>query len=114
MGVLPYVLAAWIFFVGLYGIVKSRNFVHLVMCLSVVQSSTYVLLLEVGFRKGGTAPIFKDLSQKARVVDPVVQALTLTDIVVGVTVAALLLSLAVQAHKDTGTLNPDELHPMAG
>ena len=45
-------------------------------------------------------------------VDPVVQALTLTDVVVGATVTALLLALAVQAHKRFGTLDPDELDPM--
>jgi multicomponent Na+:H+ antiporter subunit C len=114
MRYLPYALVAYLFFIGLYGIVISNNFIHQVMCLGVTQSSTYVLLLQIGYRNGGTAPIFKDVPVGTRAVDPVVQALTLTDIVVGVTVAALLLSLALQAHKDTGTLNPDELHPMAG
>ena len=58
MNQLPYFLAAWLFFVGLYGMVTTRNFLHLVMCLGVLQASTYVLLLEVGYRAGGTAPIF--------------------------------------------------------
>ena len=39
-------------------------------------------------------------------VDPVVQALTLTDVVVEATVTALLLALAVQAHKRFGTRRP--------
>ena len=50
MNQLPYFLAAWLFFVGLYGMVTTRNFLHLVMCLGVLQASTYVLLLEVGYR----------------------------------------------------------------
>jgi multicomponent Na+:H+ antiporter subunit C len=113
---LPYAIAAWIFLVGLYGIVSSRNLIHLVVCLTVVQSSTYVLLLAIGYKERGTAPIFKDLPARetARAVDPVVQALTLTDIVVGVTVLALLLALVVKAHDDTGTLDPDELCAMKG
>jgi multicomponent Na+:H+ antiporter subunit C len=49
-----------------------------------------------------------------RAVDPVVQSLVLTDIVVGVVVAALLLALALQAHKSAGTMNPDDLQAMAG
>jgi multicomponent Na+:H+ antiporter subunit C len=97
---LPYVVAAWLLVVGLYGIVTSRNLVHAIICLSVAQSSTYILLLSVGFRRGGT-----------RAVDPVVGALTLTDIVVGATVSALLLALAVQAHKHHGTLDPERLKP---
>jgi multicomponent Na+:H+ antiporter subunit C len=47
-------------------------------------------------------------------VDPIVQALMLTDIVVEVTVMALLLSLAVQIHKRHGTLNPDRLSKISG
>jgi multicomponent Na+:H+ antiporter subunit C len=104
---LPYLVAAWLFLVGLYGIVTSRNLVHAVTCLSVVQSSTYILLLAVGFRRGGTAPIFLDVPVGTRAVDPVVGALTLTDIVVGGTVSALLLALAVQIYKHHGTLDPD-------
>jgi multicomponent Na+:H+ antiporter subunit C len=108
---LPYLVAAWLLLVGLYGIVTSRNLVHAITCLSVVQSSTYILLLSVGFERGGTAPNFLDVPVGTRAVDPVVGALTLTDIVVGATVSALLLALAVQAHKHRGTLDPQQLGP---
>ena len=114
MSYLAYLLAVWIFLVGLFGIVRSRNFIHLVVCLSVTQSSTYVLLLSIGYVKGGTAPIFKDVKPGTKAVDPVVQALTLTDIVVSVTVAALLLSLAILGKHRAGTMDPEELHPMQG
>jgi multicomponent Na+:H+ antiporter subunit C len=114
IGLLPYALAVWLFLVGLYGVVTSRNLIHLAVCLSVAQSSTYVLLLEVGFRFGGTAPIFKDTPSHIVVVDPIVQALVLTDIVIGVGVTALLLALAVQAHKRTGSLDPVSLRPLEG
>ena len=107
MSLLPYLVAAWLFLVGLYGIVTSRNLVHAITCLSVVQSSTYILLLAVGFERGGTAPIFLDVPVGTKAVDPVVGALTLTDIVVGATVSALLLALAVQVYKHHGTLDPE-------
>ena len=105
MSHLPYAIAIWIFLVALYGIVTSRNLVHLVVCLQVAQSSTYVLLLAIGYRTKATAPIFNDIPQR-KAVDPVVQALTLTDVVVGVTVAALLLALAVQAQRAHGDGRP--------
>jgi multicomponent Na+:H+ antiporter subunit C len=111
---LPYAVSAWLFLVGCYGIVTSRNLVHLVTCLAVVQSSTYVLLLTIGFRTGGTAPIFLDVPVGTRAVDPVVASLALTDVVVGSTVTALLLALAVQAHKRTGTLDPEAIQAMRG
>lgn len=110
MTFLPYALAAWIFIVGLYGVVTSRHFVHLVICLGVAQSSTYVLLLAIGYRTGKKAPIFTSgIPPKVGAVDPVVQALTLTDIVVGVTVAALLLALAIEIWKRAGTVDPDKV-----
>lgn len=41
-GAIPFLLSGWLFLAGLYGIVTSKNFVHMIVCLSVVQSSTYV------------------------------------------------------------------------
>ena len=114
MSFLPYAVAAWLLLVGLYGVVSSRNLVHLAVCLSVMQSSTYVLLLAIGYRRGGTAPIFKDVPEGTRAVDPVVQALTLTDIVVESTITALLLALAVQAMKRFGSVDPTFLRQLRG
>ena len=114
MSVYPYVVAGWILVVGLVGIARSRNLIHLVLCLSVVQSATYVLLLAIGYRNHATAPIFQGVSPKARAVDPVVQSLTLTDVVVEATVVALLLALAVDAKKRFGTLDPQELRAIKG
>jgi len=111
---LPYAVAAWLFVIGLYGIVTSRDLVHQIICLSVVQSSTYVLLLAIGFRTGGAAPIFIDIPVGRAAVDPVVQALCLTDVVVGATVSALLLAIAVQIHKRTGSLDPERLRESFG
>lgn len=114
MNLLPYLAAGWIFLVGVYGMVTSRNLVHAVGCLAVAQSSTYVLLLGVGYRKGATAPVFSDVPVGTPVVDPVVQALVLTDVVVGATVTALLLSLVIQIRKRSGTLDPESLTGLKG
>ena len=112
MSLLPWLVAAWLFAVGLYGMVTSRSYVHLVGCLSVCQSATYVLLLAVGYKWGAGPPIFYDHPPGTPAVDPVVQALVLTDIVVGATVSALLLALTLQIHKRRGTVDPIELRPL--
>src|SRR6266702_5261642 len=114
MSYFPFVIAAWILGVGLYGIVTSRHLVHLIMCLIVVQSSTYVLLLGAGYVTGAVAPYFYDVPVHTPAVDPVVQALTLTDVVVEAAVTALLLAFAIQAHKRFGTLDPHELVQIKG
>jgi multicomponent Na+:H+ antiporter subunit C len=111
---LPYVVAGWLFLVGLYGVVTSRNLIHLAVCLAVMQSSTYVLLLAIGYKHRSSAPIFYGIPAGSRVVDPVVQALTLTDIVVSVTVVALMLSFALDVYAQAKTLDPEEIVEVAG
>lgn len=114
MSLLPWIVAAWLFGIGLYGIVTSRNYVHLIGCLSVCQSATYVLLLGIGFVWNAGPPIFYDHPPGTRAVDPIVHALVLTDIVVGAAVTALLLAIALQVQKRRGTLDPRVLRPMRG
>lgn len=114
MSILPYLVAAWLFLCGLYGVVTSRNLIHMTICLTVVQSSTYLLLLSIGYIDGAGPPIFANRPAGALAVDPVVQAMALTDIVVGATVTALLLALAVQVHKRMGTLDPRNLRILRG
>jgi multicomponent Na+:H+ antiporter subunit C len=114
VSVLPYLLAAWLLVIGLYGIVSSRNLIHLTVCVSLCQSATYVLLLAIGYKKHGTAPVFSDIPTNRRVVDPVVQSLTLTDIVVAVAVGALLLSLALKAFDHHESLDPAEMAELKG
>ena len=114
MSVLPWLIAAWLFAIGIYGIVTSRNFIHLIGCLSVCQSSTYVLLLSIGYLWGAVAPVFYDQPVGTTAVDPVVQALVLTDIVVGATVDALLLAMVLQVDRKYRLLDPQQLRPLLG
>lgn len=111
---LPFIIAAWLFVIGLYGIVTSRHLVHLIMCLVVVQTSTYLLLLGVGYKLGATSPVFADIPVGTPAVDPVTHALMLTDIVVEATVMALLLALAIQAKERAGSVDPEQLRIMRG
>ena len=111
---LPYFVAAWLFFCGLYGIVTSRHLIHAVVSLAVLQSSTYMLLLGIGYRIGGAAPVFADISPGRLTVDPVVQALMLTDIVVEAVVVALLLAMVVKAHEKSGSVSPEDLRTLRG
>jgi multicomponent Na+:H+ antiporter subunit C len=111
-----YLVAAWLLLAGSFGIARSRNLIHAIVCLSVAQAGTYVLLLSVGFQKAATPPVFGSPASKPSlsVTDPVIQAMTLTDIVVSATVTALLLALTIQIHKRHGTVDPDELRALRG
>lgn len=114
MTVYPYVVAGVLFVSGLQGIVSGRNYVTIAVSLTVMQSATYVLLIALGSVRNGQPPIAKDAQPGKPMADPVVQALTLTDVVVSVVVLALLLALARQSHRRGGTLDPDELTRVRG
>lgn len=113
IALLPWLVAAWLLGIGLYGIVTSRHYIHLIGCISVVQAATYVLLLAVGYRWNAGAPIFYTHPPGTPAVDPVLQTLVLTDIVIGATVTALLLALALQLHRKRDTLDPQALRPLS-
>ncbi len=114
LSMLPYIVAAWLFCCGLYGLVTSRHLVHSVVCLAILQSSTYMLLLGIGYRVGGAAPVFADISPGRLTVDPVVQALMLTDVVVEAVVVALLLAMVVKAFEKSGCIDPADLRTLRG
>lgn len=114
MNYFMYAVAAWVFLWGLYGITTSRNLVHQCICVAILQTSTYVLLLGIGYRTGGTAPVFADVAAGTPVVDPIVQSLMLTDVVVEATVLALLLAMVVKANETAGSTDPEELRVLTG
>jgi len=109
-----FAVAVWLLLIGLYGVITSRHLVHLCLCLIVVQSATYVLLTAIGYRPGAIAPIFADKPPGTPAVDPVMQALMLTDIVVEATVVALLLAIIVQIKKHDEATDPDQVDQMKG
>lgn len=109
LDVAPYLVAGWVLIVSLGGVATSRDLVHMVMCLSVMQTSAHVLLLAVGHQADATAPIFDEVATGAAVVDPTVQAIAVTDIVVSGGVIGLLLALIVQVHKLHASLDPADL-----
>ena len=104
----------WLLLVGLYGLATTRHLLHAVLCLSVIHSATWVLLVGVGHRRGSTAPILDEGVDPSAVADPVAQALAVTDIVVGASVTALLLAFAIQISKRFGTLDPRDLRLIRG
>lgn len=99
----------FVFLAGLYGIVTSRDLIQITVCVSVCQSATYILLLAIGYREHATAPVYGDIPTSRKVVDPVVEALTLTDIVVAVAVSSLLLALALRVYDASHSLDPSHI-----
>lgn len=100
---------------GLYIMIVKKDLIKIVIGMSLMDEGTNLLLVSIGFRQGGTAPIFmSDLKAGSFFVDPVPQALTLTSIVIGACVTAMALSLVIKIKAHYGSINADDVRRLNG
>ena len=106
---IPFLAVAALILIGLYAIVFKRNLIKMVIGITLIESGVNLFLITLGYREGGVAPIYTNLpagtSYPEGMVLPVPQALTLTSIVIGVAVLALMLSLVIHIYRHYGTLD---------
>jgi len=101
---IPYIAVACLIIIGLYTLVFKRNLIKMIIGITLIESGVNLFLITLGYRKGSVAPIYT--SSPGGVMSlPIPQALTLTSIVIGVAVLALMLSLVIQIYRHYGTLD---------
>jgi len=92
--------------IGLYVVLVKSNLIKVIIGISLIDTGVNLFLVSTGYLRAGTAPIFSEAAeQPGTMVDPVPQALVLTAIVIGVSVLALALSLAIRLYGEYGTLD---------
>ena len=101
---IPYIAVALLILIGLYAVIFKRNLVKIVIGITLIESGVNLYLITLGFRADSTAPIYTS-SPGGLMSLPVPQALTLTSIVIGVAVLALMLTLVVHIYRHYGTLD---------
>lgn len=112
-----YLAAILLFLIGLYGLIRARNVVRMILNLGLMESATYLLMVAAGYRAGGTAPIYYEVHVvpgETVVVDPIVQALASTAIVIGVVTLALALALTIQLARHYRTLDSRRMRELFG
>ena len=122
MIVVNYLAAGALLCLGLYTVLTRRNLIKMIMGLSLIESSSYLLLISMAYRRGSTAPVLLDPPHgqtvaglaKANVADPVLQNFCLTAIVIGVAVTAVFLSVAVRVSQHYRSLDSDRMRKMKG
>jgi multicomponent Na+:H+ antiporter subunit C len=117
-----YLSAVALFGTGLYVLLTRRNLIKIVMGLSLMEASTYLLMVSLAYRAGSTAPVLvsppagktaKALAH-GNVADPVLQNFCLTAVVIGVAVTAVFLSVVVRVAQHYRTLDADRVRAMRG
>ena len=101
---IPYIAVVALILIGLYAIIFRRNLIKMVIGITLIESGVNLFLITLAFRQDSTAPIYHGAENKLMSL-PVPHALTLTSIVIGVAVTALMLSLVIHIYKHYQTLD---------
>ena len=101
---IPYLAVACLIIIGLYALVFKRNLIKMIIGITLIESGVNLFLITLGYRKGSIAPIYTS-SPGGVMALPIPQALTLTSIVIGVAVLALMLSFVIHIYRHYGTLD---------
>jgi len=103
---IPYIAAMAMVVIGIYACVFRRNLIKVILGVALIESGANMFLITLGYRGlGSIAPIYTNAPATGNMTLPIPQALTLTSIVIGVAVLALMISFAVSYYKKTGTLD---------
>ncbi|MDD3406980.1 MAG: cation:proton antiporter subunit C [Methanomicrobium sp.] len=110
---IPYIAAGLIIIIGIVTMTLKRDLIKIVMGLCLVESGVNLFLVATGYIDGGIAPIFTNAGP-GRMVLPTVQAMTLTNIVIGIATTAMLLSFVMIIYKKYKTSDVTEVGRLKG
>ncbi|MCD6595532.1 NADH-quinone oxidoreductase subunit K [bacterium] len=113
-----YILDFIIFAIGIYSLIAKRHIIKKIIGMVLIEYSTNLFLILIGFRYGGIAPILSpdmnsvQFSQCA--VDPLPQALVLTSIVIGLGTLALMAAYTMKLYEKYKTFDMCEIKRLRG
>lgn len=110
-----FILCFLMFLVGIHGVLTRRNLIKVVISLTVMEFSIFLMLALIGYISGGEAPILgRDMVIGRPVVDPLPQAMVLTAIVIALATNAMLLTIAIRLYKKYGTFDIRRINELKG
>ncbi len=109
-----YLLCLALFCVGLYGVLRKRNIVKIIVGLGIMEYSMNLFFVLLGYRFHGRAPILSQDQNILNMVDPLPQALVLTSIVIGLGITALVISIAIRIYEKYGTFDITKIKKLRG
>ncbi len=104
--------------VGLYGVLTKKNIVKIVLGIAIMEYGINLLIVLIGYRMGGEAPIMEPGTTAeafaAASVDPLPQAVVLTSIVISLGVLAFMVALCIRLYQRYGTFDITEMRRLKG
>jgi multicomponent Na+:H+ antiporter subunit C len=109
-----YLLALGLFCIGLYGVVRKRNVIKIILGIIICEYAANLFFILIGYRMGGQAPILTKGAVTENMVDPLPQAVVLTTIVIGLATTILLVTLAIRIYQKYRTFDITEIRELKG
>ncbi len=109
-----FILSFLMLLVGVHGVLTRRNLIKVVISLTIIEFSIFLMLALIGFISGGEAPILDAGISAGRMVDPLPQAMVLTAIVIALATNAMLLTIAIRLYKKYGTFDIRRINELKG
>lgn len=118
MGAAIYILTFALLLIGVYAVVAKKNIIKIIVGVLIIDYAVNMLLVLVGYRSGGEAPILAKGQSAAQLaatgVDPLPQAMVLTSIVIGLGLTALMVAMAVRLYEKYGTFDMNDIRRLKG
>ncbi len=118
MGIAIYVLTFALLLIGVYAVVAKKNIIKIIIGVLLIDYAVNMLLVLIGYRSGGQAPILAEGQEVSRFaaasVDPLPQAMVLTSIVIGLGLTALMVAMAIRLYEKYGTFDTEKMRRLKG
>ena len=99
-----YFLCLLLFAIGLYGVLRKRNLIKIIIGLIISEYALHLLFILVGYRTNGRAPI---LAEGQEIVN-------MTAIVISLAVTSLIVALAIRIYDRYGTFDITKIRRLKG
>jgi multicomponent Na+:H+ antiporter subunit C len=109
-----YFLTFILFSVGLYGVLRKRNIIKIIISLGIIDYSVNLFLVLIGYRTHGRAPIVATDQVVTNMVDPLTQALVLNTMVIALSVMVVVVALAMRLYAKYGTFDITKIRSLKG
>jgi multicomponent Na+:H+ antiporter subunit C len=108
---LPYALSFLLLLLGFYCVLSYRDLIKVICGLSISGYGANLLLVQIGYVRGATSPV---PPLGPTVVDPLLQALIITAIVIEFGLMMFMLSMAIKIYQETGEMDIGLLRRLHG
>ncbi len=111
---MAYWLCLALFCIGLYGILRKRSLIKIIIGIIICEYAANLLFILMGYRWEGRAPILDPGATIENMVDPLPQSVVLTTIVIGLATTILLVALAMRLYEKYGTFDITKIRELRG